>query len=521
MTQRIALLAIVLACTTVATLGNPSVSHAASDKDSPAAVRQGFERAQSLYSNGNYFAAAAVFFNVYTVESSQQNIALAMVADSLIQAGLPNAAAYFYIKTLQSGNQGAVRRVLPYLPEMMDAVGGDLLRKYIVRHTSEADYDAKSKNHFFYFLGKDELLKDDPKKALASLSRVTSGSGIMSQTWYLRGTAYAMTGQTDSAISAFEKCASQSSSFQTKSKNRKEEAEDLEARCLAGLARSYYQAGKHNEAEETYDRIPKSSFVWTDILFEQAWNSYAKGDHNRALGKLVTYRSPSLDFVFNPEVEVLRAQSFLAMCVYDDVGRTVSEFNSKYANVGGQMKNMLETHDQNFAAFYNIGKNALGHKLHTTDMMTKALNRFVRGPYFRSIVSQEKATYRELARAKELAQRNNAQKFLAFIDKTVSWRAKTARLLGGLFVRNSMYDLYQNLLADLDRMSFIKLEMLNRTKSRLEKKQQMSEDDSGLMKRGTNDVDRRDYQYYWSFNGEFWIDELGDYVFSLESQCGA
>ena len=30
---------------------------------------------------------------------------------------------------------------------------------------------------------------------------------------------------------------------------------------------------------------------------------------------------------------------------------------------------------------------------------------------------------------------------------------------------------------------------------------------------------RRDDQYYWSFNGEFWNDELGDYVFGLESQC--
>ena len=27
-------------------------------------------------------------------------------------------------------------------------------------------------------------------------------------------------------------------------------------------------------------------------------------------------------------------------------------------------------------------------------------------------------------------------------------------------------------------------------------------------------------QYLWDFNGEFWADELGDYVFSLKSSCG-
>jgi hypothetical protein len=31
---------------------------------------------------------------------------------------------------------------------------------------------------------------------------------------------------------------------------------------------------------------------------------------------------------------------------------------------------------------------------------------------------------------------------------------------------------------------------------------------------------RRGDQYYWSFNGEFWDDELGDYIFGLESECG-
>jgi hypothetical protein len=74
---------------------------------------------------------------------------------------------------------------------------------------------------------------------------------------------------------------------------------------------------------------------------------------------------------------------------------------------------------------------------------------------------------------------------------------------------------------DLDKMSFIKLEMLNRSKLRLEKKPIMSEDEDGVLKKGADDIERKDYQYFWTFNGEFWADELGDYVFALESQCGS
>ena len=64
-------------------------------------------------------------------------------------------------------------------------------------------------------------------------------------------------------------------------------------------------------------------------------------------------------------------------------------------------------------------------------------------------------------------------------------------------------------------MSYIKLEVLARRKESL-----YSPDTS--MNRGRGDIrnlTRTDKQYFWNFNGEFWADELGDYVFSLKSEC--
>ena len=366
------------------------------------------------------------------------------------------------------------------------------------------------------------MLKGDPKHALIALSKVMSGSGILAQASYLRGTAYAIAGQVDSAIASFQTCQRRASGARSGAPGLNRENEDLEARCTASLARSYYQKGDYEKAEETYDDIPKSSFVWTDILFEQAWTAYAKGDYNRALGKLVSYRSPSLNFVFNPEIDVLRAQSFYALCIFEDVNKSVNEFNSRYAGVGSQIKNFLLMHDQDLGAFYNLAKQAFARKLHTEDMLSKALNRFIRGPYFASLIYQEKAIQREWERARQIEAHRQHQKFANFLEQVVAWRGKTVHLLGGMYVHNSMYDLYQDLLSNLDKMSFIKLEMLKLTKQQLERKQQiMSEDEDGVLKRGKSSIDRKDYQYFWTFNGEFWIDELGDYVFALESQCGS
>ena len=65
-------------------------------------------------------------------------------------------------------------------------------------------------------------------------------------------------------------------------------------------------------------------------------------------------------------------------------------------------------------------------------------------------------------------------------------------------------------------MAFIKLEMLRRAKDKL-----IGKNEVGVERgRGNRKPKRRDDQYFWTFNGEFWNDELGDYVFALESECG-
>jgi len=64
-------------------------------------------------------------------------------------------------------------------------------------------------------------------------------------------------------------------------------------------------------------------------------------------------------------------------------------------------------------------------------------------------------------------------------------------------------------------MTYIKLEVLGR------KKQQVyTARYSGIRNRGDiKYLQRNEKQYFWTFNGEFWADELGDYVFSLKSEC--
>ena len=84
----------------------------------------------------------------------------------------------------------------------------------------------------------------------------------------------------------------------------------------------------------------------------------------------------------------------------------------------------------------------------------------------------------------------------------------------GSYARAQMHEKYTALTQSFQDMSFIKLEVLSR------KKQSLYESKSSGGKRGDiRYIDRNDKQYFWDFNGEFWADELGDYVFALGSEC--
>jgi nitrous oxidase accessory protein NosD len=88
------------------------------------------------------------------------------------------------------------------------------------------------------------------------------------------------------------------------------------------------------------------------------------------------------------------------------------------------------------------------------------------------------------------------------------------QILLGSYAQSQFQEKYNQLSTSLQDMSFIKLEVLSR------KKQSLYESKSLEGKRGdVKYIDRNEKQYFWDFDGEFWADELGDYVFALGSEC--
>lgn len=471
---------------------------------------QRLREAQDLYRAGQYFKAARYAFTAGEESEIRKAEAQAWVSASLVEAGLEQSASYFYIQTLRSGNREAIRRVLPSTGKLVRSVGLEFVRPYLVTHTRSEDYPASERQYYQYAAARTAMLKGDFQGALGGLSEIPAKAKLRSELLQLRATARVMLGAFAPAISDFRECAKSAS-----------EGSDLRNRCVAGEARTLYEQGNYPEADRVYDQVAKASLVWPDILFEQAWNSYRRSEFNRTLGKLVSYKSPALAFVYNPEIDVLRAQAYLALCLYNDANEGVNEFNSRYAPVSDEVKKLTDKLNTKLQAYYDQGKEAALAPLGSMRPLHRLMNRFVRSAAFQDWVRSERELSVELGNIKSFSSGGAPAEpgygtFPQFLSKVLDFRLKAIREMGGAFVRNSLLDYHDELIAQFEKIAFIKLEMLRRFKEQLMTRKSSVGEERG---RGNVAPVRRDDQYFWSFNGEFWNDELGDYVFGLESEC--
>lgn len=475
-----------------------------------------------------YFQAARYYFQAVqrSANSGQKAMAYAYTSNALIAAGMPQSASYFFLKAVGMGNDGAIRLALNGMEPLVNNVGGVLFRKYVLKYTKEDQYPKEQRDYFLYFLAQDHLFSQRPHDVIRAVNDMDSGFANFPAALFLRGTANLIIGAVDAGVNDFKNCAKWAESRRYSKGHSAQEARELKNRCIAGVARGYYQNKQYQEADDWYDQVEIQSFVWPQVQYERAWTAIARGDYNRALGRLVTYKAPGLSWFSDSEVEMLRAVSYLQMCLYDDVEKESNEFTRKYTGVGQEIKSMLDQaaggSTRGLVRLFEKGVEAINNKVYSENQVHQVLNRFVRSPYFVQLAQTGNRVRQEIGYLNGLGDAGR-RGLGSFLRDVLVWRWQTAQELGGIFVRDRLSTEYKTLLTNVSTIDIVKLEMLRRARTQVEKlasNPDLGEDVWGNKKRGSlGHPPIRDDQYFWDFNGEFWADELGDYVFALRPEC--
>lgn len=281
--------------------------------------------------------------------------------------------------------------------------------------------------------------------------------------------------------------------------------------CIIGIPRSEFAVNKYDLANSHYMDLPKESPVWPEILFEEAWTSFYLRDYNRTLGKLVTYKAPLFEHIFNPEIDILTALTYMELCLWEDSSKVVEGFYSEYQDSARNLNALVNNIGNNNRDYYLLAKSRHDGIIQRDPLLNRILTSTVRDPSY----LEQYNTFMKGQSEVDLVNQLPRSSFKELLISNLKDSLMLQRDLIGSYVRKNLVRYIKEIEKSLENMSYVKLEILDRKKTEI-----MDMNYDGTRKRGDIQyLKRNDKQYFWTFNGEFWADELGDYVFALRSEC--
>lgn len=412
-----------------------------------------------------------------------------------------------------------------YLPTLrglvllMDVAPGDpdlleRLKAYVGKFPKEVP--AKYRDKYAFLVGRQLYNDGDYPQALKLLGEIEQKSDLYVRARYIMGATHVASYDAKKALGEFKRVLRVLMAQRDEGKLTDEDRDLLEKSFLA-MARVFYSAGEYNKAIKYYSRIPRSSKLWPLALFESSWAYFQLDLFNKALGNLHTLNSPFFSDAYFPEAPILSAVLFFYNCRYPRVRYALEEFDFSYAPLKDELDGVLKKYEDS-SAMYAWMQKLRGGEAEEDEKLTRILAA--------SLGDQELLRKIKLVEAIE-----KESKKLDTLSGTWKGSPLGTQVLQDTAVAQEFAVTGAGDLAK-QRLERVKRELedyiVNRERilfeiSRAEKGEIDADMKAGMVvERNVKDVakiDVTDEQLYWTFDGEYWRDELGFYLFDVKTEC--
>ena len=446
----------------------------------------------------------------------------------LIKMELYQVAAFVFYDVIsgeiRSGRTSKyLRQSLSKLSFLSNILDSDVLLKYIISRIKVKDFPHEQKDLFYYRLGELRLKEKRYSQAARIFKRVDSSSPVYTKALYKTGLAYSKGRKATKALSVFQ-------SLYEMSKNQGV-TDDNRVNALLSIARVYYQNKKWDKAIEYYRFIPRDTWQWHNSLFEQSWAMLRSGRYFRsALSNFHTLHSSYYEDRYAPESLLLRSMVYLFICRYDEMGKVLKLFDKIYRPVTLTVRNFSKTTSEK-SYFDEIIKadtikqalrDRSGGKKKTTlknQLPKLVLNDILDKPSIRSNLNYIKALEMEVLKMKELSSSWRTSSIGLYSRRVLDKRIRNTRTVIGKQVRNQLRRIQSELKDFFEQSDFLKFEMVSAKKENLRKKLIGKGFRSQVTEKENRDFFIANGYEYWPYNGEYWLDELGNYHYVGTQAC--
>ncbi len=458
----------------------------------------------------------------YRREGSQIKYILGLM---LMEMGLYQVASFVFYDVISGEIRTGrttkyLRQSLSKLSFLSNALDSDVLLKYTISKIKVKDFPSEKKDLFYYRLGELRLKENRFRQAAKIFSRVDPKSLVYPKALYKMGLAYSEAKQGGKALAAFNELYEISKNKGVTDENR--------VNGLISMARVYYANKKWDKAIEYYRQIPRDTWQWHDSLFEQSWAMLRSGRYFRsALSNFHTLHSAYYDDRYAPESLLLRGMVYLFICRYDEMGKVLNLFDRIYKPVNSRIRRFSSSAssrsyldeimkgEANYQSVRNKEK-----PVHSTRLPKLVLNEIISRPDVRRNLNYVKALESEIARVQRLSVDWQTSGIGKYAKRVIDKRLKSTKNVIGKQARNHLRRLKSELRDFFEQSDFLKFEMISGKKEAIRKEIA----GKGVLKKQITDEESRDFFIgngfeYWPFQGEYWLDELGNYHYVGVQAC--
>ncbi|MGZ3690215.1 MAG: tetratricopeptide repeat protein [Pseudobdellovibrio sp.] len=434
---------------------------------------------------------------------------------SLMELNLNQTAAFQFVDVVRSGDANWTQPAIEKLLIVTDKLGDETLLNFAIQRVEISQFPLKNRELLYFRLADIKHKSGFTEEAIQYYKKVTPQSRFYYNALYNMGLAQDELGRTDEALASFKKLLASRASAKANDTNK--------VSALMGIARTYYQQKEWSKSIEMYAKIPRDHPLWHTALFEKTWAMLRSGRFRSTLSNFQTLHSTYYEDAYLPETLVLRAIVYLYICQYDEMEKVLSLFDNQY---GPALKKVTAFNDKATPAefyqqFYEAMQLKTGHEAKRQLEVPYNILKYVaaegdvrRAYYYLKKINEEKKSIDENNQLKRSSIGEYANRILT------NRIASTKLSIGGL-VKKHLADIKTELSDLTEQAGFVRYEMINGRKELLKRRMEGKIAKVAAAKSEENDREfyiKNGYEYY-PFQGEYWLDEVGNYHYLGKQSC--
>ncbi len=479
-----------------------------------------YQAAQAALGRRDFATAASGFFQAFAYPKDRAEKAKAEwgLAQSLYSLGLYYSASKYYSVIVRRGNvpdNPFFRGALEKLGTINSTIS--LGQSHVVQlfkgKLDPAAVPGPARGFYFYYLGVEAFQAAQYEKAASFFRRVPAGSSYHIRATFHEGVIANLQGRHSQAISSFQRVINAA--------GRGDRGDELREAATINIARVHYETRRFRQAIAYYSQIPRGADNnWLDAVWEASWAFFLMQNHNSTLGNIHTIHSPFFENRFFPESFILQSITFLRLCKFDEVNKSLRTFRARYTPVLNDLNAMINQYNNNPKEFFRLVYSYRVGNLSRYKNAWEILDKLSRADSYKEAGDTVRFADRELARLGDYGGRWKQSGLLKELSDFLNGKKTWAITDAGRRLHKSARD-YQAYLRDLSEQTrLIQAEQMLSVVDSLRSQLNISTADKrATFIGGMQELNVGDQLEYWPFEGEYWEDELGGYVYNIGSEC--